>query len=138
MSLKNCVIIKIRVPIEEHETLPRDNAHNLEFWRENSPHLQKVLGVIYESDGIGCVGKYENVYKTEMGEERFTAGEGASPKKGTVGVESGGKVIIVTTYAIDMDREQIQKFVEKVVDAHPWEHPVIECYLSDNAMVWMP
>jgi hypothetical protein len=52
----------------------------------------------------------------------------------TCGVHS----VILTTYAVDVDRSELDTFIEDVVRVHPWEHPVIECIGPEGPLVWFP
>ncbi len=137
MSLQSCYIVRIYLPISSDDSgnKPLNSSQEL---RKGQKALSEMLDLIAQSDEIGRLGSYDNVYELSMGEEWYTPLHSAKPTKGREGVESGGKVIVITTYAVHVNFHEIENFIDKVANKHPWEHPVIECLGPSGPMIWMP
>jgi hypothetical protein len=137
MSLQSCYIIKIYVPAHIEE-LGDTVAEQREPLRTRSRFLREILQVIEASSMVGRLGNYAGLYELSQGEEWYTPQSGAHPHLGRPGRESGVSSIIITTYAVGIERKQLEAFVERIARVHPWEHPVIECFGPEGPLVWMP
>jgi hypothetical protein len=137
MPLKECSVIRIYVPLEMEE-MSDGLAQSQGTLLSRSPYLSKILDILATSEEVGRLGNYCSVYELVDGEEWYTPTQSAHPSLGRPEVESGVRIAVVTTYAVGVSRPQIEEFLEKVVNAHPWEHPVIEYFSSEGSLVWFP
>lgn len=136
MSLQTCYVIKIYIPVQLEEL---ENKHKpLVTPLRQLPYVAKIIDVITSSNSIGRLGSYFNVLEISEGEEWYTPYHNAHPSLGQQGRESGVHSVTLTTYAVHVSRNELDIFIEKVVNAHPWEHPVIECIGPDGPLVWLP
>src|SRR5579884_3209720 len=103
MPLRSGYLITIYVPLADSDSVEQA------LDEQNNEILRKVIESIHEADGIGRMGKYDNVFTTTLGKMFFTPLSGAKP------AESSPKwVITVTTYAFDLDISQLESFFEKL------------------------
>lgn len=153
MPLKPQYIIRIHIPLDVEgqdladvadgtdgtdETVVRDWPAILGSPGTRAPGLQAIIDLISKTEGVGRLGVYDNCFELSPGEEWFIPGEGSHPTKGSLGKATAVKTIVLTTYAVGLSLAKIEAFLDRVVEAHPWEHPVIECLRPSNASVWLP
>lgn len=92
--------------------------------------IRAVLDVIHESERFGRLGNYGDVAEIHLGRERFSQrGEGMIARWTTT---------TITTYAQHASFEELEAFVKRVAEVHPWEHPVIECSGPQGTFTWSP
>ncbi len=105
---------------------------------ELCPYIQQASQILSNSEPIGRVGNYRNVYYLELGLEIYTPDNGSNPGKGFIGVEELMQVLIFTTYYEQSSpgvEHAINRFVDNIIDIHPWEHPIIN--VSDGSSTWL-
>jgi hypothetical protein len=89
--------------------------------------IAALLQTLSESPDLGDFGSYRHVFESGVGFEGFTCTEGANPTLGTVGQETISPTFVFTTYFdAALDDAAVQRFLQHIVDIHPWEVPVIE------------
>jgi hypothetical protein len=124
MVMASCTIIRTSLPTEGHDN---DNL------------LQDVIRLLSASDPVGRVGDYVAVHNTVVGNEGFVPLQGANPTKGTSGVAEICPSLIFTTYAErGVSEAQVEEFVDKLANIHPWEMPVIEVIRDGRSSMWEP
>ena len=136
MSLQKCYVIRIYIPVQLDEL--GDKKRQLRRPLRHLPYVAKIIDVISSSPHIGVLGNYSNVLEITEGEEWYRPQQDAQPHLGHHNQESGVHSVILTTYAVDIDRNELDTFIEDVVRVHPWEHPVIECIGPEGPLVWLP
>ena len=98
--------------------------------------VQTLLQIFREHDFAGNVGTYNAVTEISRGTETFVPSEASSPTQGEINVPSNVVSARLVTYIpINTAREELDAFIEEIVLAHPWEHPVLEV---DRVRLWMP
>jgi hypothetical protein len=136
MSLQKCYVIRIYIPVRLDEL--GNKKEQLRKPLRHLPYVAKIIDVISSSQHVGILGHYSNVFEITEGEEWYTPQQDAQPRLGDHHQESGVHSVILTTYAVDIDRDELDTFIEEVVRVHPWEHPVIECIGPEGPLVWLP
>jgi hypothetical protein len=62
-----------------------------------------------------------------LGFEGFTCTDGANPTLGQVGQRTISPTLVFTTYFdAALDDVAVERILQRIVDIHPWEVPVIE------------
>ncbi|WP_330348257.1 hypothetical protein [Streptomyces sp. NBC_00582] len=86
-----------------------------------------LLRVLETSPELGDFGVYGDVFEVALGAEGFTVRPGARPALGSVGGRFLSSTLAVTTH-IDAtaDDDEVARILARLIDAHPWEIPVIE------------
>ena len=94
---------------------------------EADANAAAVLAVIRAANPLGDFALYQGVFEISLGLEGFTATDRAMPTTGAAGTNTLSPTLVVTTY-IDAtaDPTQIDKALQQLMLAHPWETPVIE------------
>jgi hypothetical protein len=118
MSLAPAWVVRVHVPIGARSR------------RRPFAEVRAVLDAIHRHPSAGTLGKYRGVEHLSVGLERFV----------TPGTEDRVRVLVVTitTYVHKASLEDIESLARAVVEAHPWERPVIHCTGPDGAFVWLP
>jgi len=100
--------------------------------------LAKISQLLKNSDPIGRIGNYRAVYELGMGIECYTPDNGSNPGQGTIGMEEYMRVITFVTYCNPKitNMNQVENFINKVAEAHPWEHPVIQFHHNGNIKLY--
>ncbi|WP_458108074.1 hypothetical protein M1D51_00260 [Arthrobacter sp. R3-55] len=89
--------------------------------------ITSLLNELQSAPELGGFGNYHHVFESSAGFEGFTVAEGAKPTLGTVGQRTISPTFVFTTYFDDsLDQHTVQELVQRIVDIHPWEVPVIE------------
>ncbi|UUL76081.1 hypothetical protein NG819_19315 [Pseudarthrobacter sp. Fe7] len=89
--------------------------------------LAALLQSVEEFHDLGDFGNYKHVFESALGLEGFTCGEGAVPTLGCVGERTVSPTFVFTTYFdAALDDSAVEQFMQKLMDIHPWEVPVIE------------
>lgn len=102
------------------------------------PFLKDAIELLLNSSPVGKVGNYKGVYELGIAIECYTPEEGSNPGEGIIGVEELMKVITFTTYCDKriVNDKQIEIFINKLADIHPWEHPVIQLHGNGIIKMW--
>lgn len=136
MAMYKCYVIRIYIPVQLDEL--GDKKVQLSKPLRHLPHVAQIIEVIASSQRVGRLGNYSNVYEITEGEEWYTPHEEANPGLGHPNQESGVHSVVLTTYAVNIERSELDAFVAEIVKVHPWEHPVVECIGPEGAFVWLP
>lgn len=127
MSVQLNTVRKLRVhwPIST-ETFTRIAAGEVAALQQD-PGVASLMQAVRQFHDLGDFGNYKHVFESGVGLEGFTCGEGAVPTLGKVGEQTVSPTFVFTTYFdAALDNEVVGKFVQELVDIHPWELPVIE------------
>ncbi|MEV0196038.1 hypothetical protein [Nonomuraea sp. NPDC050691] len=127
MAVRRLPVRSVRVywPVSGR-TLARVGSGDVDVLREDES-FAALLHVLRTSACAGDFGVYRDVFEVGVGVEGFTTGHGARPTFGSVGDSSLSPTLTVTTHidARTPDAE-ISRLLSRVLDAHPWEVPVVE------------
>ncbi|MDX3797773.1 hypothetical protein [Streptomyces sp. AK04-3B] len=86
-----------------------------------------LLRIVETSPELGDFGVYGDVFEVSFGAEGFSVRPGARPALGSIGGRLLSTTLAVTTYVdADADDDTLAGILARLVDAHPWEIPVIE------------
>lgn len=95
--------------------------------------LQEMLSIIRGDSALGDFGIYKSVVELAPGWELFTPGTAARPALGEAGRSTLSPTVILTIYiAEDTPGDWLDRALSAIIEAHPWEVPVIEL---TNAML---
>ena len=94
---------------------------------ENDPVAAKMLATIRADNPLGDFDIYRGVFELMVGIEGFTATLRATPAAGQRGTPTLSPTAVITTY-VDAAANPLaaQAAVDELVEAHPWETPVVE------------
>jgi len=92
--------------------------------------LRAILATMRRFPQTGALGEYRHVEHFSLGFERFVA-PGAT-------ATARVPVVTITTYMRGASLAEVEAFARTLADAHPWEHPVINCTGPDGSFVWFP
>lgn len=94
---------------------------------ERDPTLSRMLNVIRSGSPLGDFGIYKSVVEIAPGWELFTSAEDAEPTLGEVGSTTTSPTAVLIIYIpLEAPREAVDHAIGALVEAHPWEIPVIE------------
>jgi hypothetical protein len=127
LKIEMKAVRKLRVhwPIAP-ETFSRLAKGDAEAFK-NEAGIAALLQALSESPDLGDFGNYRHVFESGLGFEGFTCTEGANPTLGEVGQETISPTFVFTTYFdAALDDAAVERFLQHIVDIHPWEVPVIE------------
>jgi len=94
---------------------------------ESDPGIASLLQALTATPELGGFGNYHHVFESSAGFEGFTVAEGANPTLGSVGQRTISPTFVFTTYFDDSLSDQaVHELVQRIVEIHPWEVPVIE------------
>ena len=94
---------------------------------EADPTAAKMLAVIRARNPLGDFDVYQGVFEVSFGVEGFTPTDRAMPTAGKRGVATLSPTAIITTYFdADANDAAVTAVLDQLVEAHPWETPVIE------------
>ncbi|MEO3941016.1 hypothetical protein V3C41_08055 [Paenarthrobacter nicotinovorans] len=111
------------IPVETMKQLASGDLAAL----ESDAGITSLLNELQTAPELGGFGNYHHVFESSAGFEGFTVAEGAKPTLGTVGQRTISPTFVFTTYFDDsLDHRTVQELVQRIVDIHPWEVPVIE------------
>ncbi|MEH0447813.1 MULTISPECIES: hypothetical protein [unclassified Streptomyces] len=86
-----------------------------------------LLRIMETSPELGDFGVYGDVFEVSLGAEGFTVQPGARPALGSIGGRFLSATLAVTTHVdAAADDDTLTRILTRLVDAHPWEVPVIE------------
>ena len=111
------------IPIETMTGLARGDLSALEA----DAGISRLLETLKASPELGGFGNYHHVFESSAGFEGFTVAEGANPTLGHVGQRTISPTFVFTSYFdAAMEDTSVQAMVQRIVEIHPWEVPVIE------------
>ncbi len=98
--------------------------------------MDKILALIQASAPIGRLGQYDGVVEISPGFEGFVPRMGSKPRHGASGKFSTVPSLSVLTFApLDTPPPALERFLQQVIELHPWEHPIIQV---EKRQVWVP
>jgi hypothetical protein len=98
------------------------------------PGLASLFDTLESCPELGDFGNYRHVFESSLGFEGFTASAAANPTFGRAGERTLSPTFVLTTYLdADLSEEAVGRLLERMIEVHPWEVPVIE--LSDPVRV---
>ncbi|WP_223942704.1 hypothetical protein [Arthrobacter sp. StoSoilB22] len=125
IQLKPVRKLRIHWPIPA-ETMTRLAGGDLSAL-ERDAGISSLLQALTESPELGGFGNYHHVFESSAGYEGFTVAEGANPTLGSVGQRTISPTFVFTSYFDDsLEDDAVHQLVQRIVDIHPWEVPVIE------------
>lgn len=123
--LRDATLVRIHVPVAP-ATLAAMLAGDGEA-AERDETLAAILAVIRDGNPLGDFGLYGGVVEIAPGWESFRSGADARPTLGAAGESSLSPTVILTTYApCAPDDPALLAAIDRLLDVHPWEVPVIE------------
>ena len=127
MNIELKAVRKLRI----HWPIPLDTMTQLASGDlgalESDPGIASLLQALTATPELGGFGNYHHVFESSAGFEGFTVAEGANPTLGSVGQRTISPTFVFTTYFDDSLPDQaVHELVQRIVDIHPWEVPVIE------------
>ncbi|BCW50307.1 hypothetical protein [Arthrobacter sp. StoSoilB13] len=127
MNIELKAVRKLRI----HWPIPLDTMTQLASGDlgalESDAGIASLLQVLTATPELGGFGNYHHVFESSAGFEGFTVAEGANPTLGSVGQRTISPTFVFTTYFDDSLPDQaVHELVQRIVDIHPWEVPVIE------------
>ncbi|MGP0222429.1 MULTISPECIES: hypothetical protein [unclassified Paenarthrobacter] len=94
---------------------------------ESDTGIARLLDTLKATPELGGFGNYHHVFESTAGFEGFTVAEGANPTLGKVGQRTISPTFVFTSYFdAALDEPSVQLLVQRIVEIHPWEVPVIE------------
>lgn len=125
IEMKSVRKLRVHWPIAS-ESFSRLAQGDLEAFKGEAG-IVAMLQTLSASPDLGDFGNYQHVFESGLGFEGFTCTEGANPTLGQVGQRTISPTFVFTTYFdAALDDAAVQRFVQHIVDIHPWEVPVIE------------
>lgn len=123
--MKSVRKLRVHWPIAS-ESFSRLAKGDLEAFTDEA-EIAALLETLSASPDLGDFGNYQHVFESGLGFEGFTCTEGANPTLGQVGQRTISPTFVFTTYFnAALDDAAVERFVQHIVDIHPWEVPVIE------------
>lgn len=123
--MKSVRKLRVHWPVAS-ETFSRLAKGDVEAFRDEAG-VVALLQAVSESPDLGDFGNYRHVFESGLGFEGFTCTEGANPTLGQVGQQTISPTFVFTTYFdAALDDAAVERFLQSIVDIHPWEVPVIE------------
>ena len=127
MNIELKAVRKLRI----HWPIPLDTMTQLASGDlgalEADAGIASLLHALTATPELGGFGNYHHVFESSAGFEGFTVAEGANPTLGNVGQRTISPTFVFTTYFDDSLPDQaVHELVQRIVDIHPWEVPVIE------------
>ena len=125
IEMKSVRKLRVHWPIAS-ETFSRLAKGDAEAFKDEAG-IAALLQALSESPDLGDFGNYRHVFESGLGFEGFTCTEGANPTLGQVGQRTISPTLVFTTYFdAALDDAAVERFLQRIVDIHPWEVPVIE------------
>lgn len=89
--------------------------------------LARIIAIVREDGPLGDFGIYRSVIELAAGWELFTPGADASPTLGSAEAHTASPTAILTLYIPQGSADEaVSCAISAIMDAHPWEVPVIE------------
>ena len=90
-------------------------------------YVRRVEELLDSEPALGDFGEYRSVFEASLGIEAFSVGSGARPARGTSGERTFSPTAAFVLYVdAALPEADLDRILSKLVDAHPWEVPVIE------------
>ena len=125
MTTRDATLVRIHVPVAT-ETLAAMLAGDGAA-AERDPTLAAILGVIREDNPLGDFGLYKGVFELSSGWESFQPGADAQPTLGEAGQMMLSPTAVVAVHAPCLPEDTgFAAALDRIVEIHPWEVPVIE------------
>lgn len=125
IAMKSVRKLRVHWPIAS-ETFSRLATGDAEAFKDEAG-IAALLQASSESTDLGDFGNYRHVFESGLGFEGFTCTEGANPTLGQVGQRTISPTFVFTTYFdAALPDAAVERFLQHIVDIHPWEVPVIE------------
>lgn len=125
IAMKSVRKLRVHWPIAS-ETFSRLARGDAGAFRDEAG-IAALLQASSESPDLGDFGNYRHVFESGLGFEGFTCSEGANPTLGQVGQRTISHTFVFTTYFdAALPDAAVERFLQHIVDIHPWEVPVIE------------
>ena len=125
MKTRDATLVRIHVPVAA-ETLAAMLAGDGAV-AERDPVLAAVLAVIRDDNPLGDFGLYKGVFELSPGWESFQPGADAKPTLGAAGQMTLSPTAVVAVHApCSPDDPAFAAALDRIVEIHPWEVPVIE------------
>jgi len=125
IEMKSVRKLRVHWPIAS-ETFSRLARGDGEAFKEEAG-IAALLQALSESPVLGDFGNYRHVFESGLGFEGFTCTDGANPTLGQVGQRTISPTLVFTTYFdAALDDVAVERILQRIVDIHPWEVPVIE------------
>lgn len=125
IAMKSVRKLRVHWPIAS-ETFSRLATGDAEAFKDEAG-IAALLQASSESTDLGDFGNYRHVFESGLGYEGFTCTEGANPTLGQVGQRTISPTFVFTTYFdAALPDAAVERFLQHIVDIHPWEVPVIE------------
>jgi hypothetical protein len=94
---------------------------------EADPVMSRMLAILRAPGALGDFGIYHGVAEIGLGWETFAPSPAANPTLGAAGeVEHSPTVTLTTWIPAGAPAEAVDAALAALMDAHPWEVPVIE------------
>lgn len=104
---------------------------------ETDASFARLLAILRDDACLGNFGQYRGVAEVTPCWELFEPQPGAVPAQGEVGHRQASTNLLVTLHVdAAVSQDQFDAVVTRLVDAHPWEVPVIE--VSDAVLALRP
>lgn len=101
---------------------------------EQNGSLSAIIGVVRSDTPLGDFDNYKSVIELAPGWEMFTPDATARPTLGQAGSHAASPTAILTIYIPgNVADEAVSRAIDRIMDAHPWEVPVIE--ISETSLV---
>lgn len=125
IEMKSVRKLRVHWPVAS-ETFSRLAKGDADAFKDEAG-IVALLQALSDSPDLGDFGNYRHVFESGLGFEGFTCAEGAKPTLGRVGQRTISPTLVLTTYfdAV-LDDVAVDRFLQRIVDIHPWEVPVIE------------
>ena len=94
---------------------------------EADPVMTRMLAILRAPGALGDFGVYHGVAEIGLGWETFAPSPAANPTLGSAGeVEHSPTVTLTTWIPASAPTEAVDAALAALMEAHPWEVPVIE------------
>ena len=127
--LQEFLRLAIYVPIDEASEGPGLTV-------ASAAAVQETMRVLREFDFAGSVGTYRAVAQISGGADTFTPTADSAPAHGVADIAAIVPSARVVTYIpARTPGGDVDRMIDALVSAHPWEHPLVEV---DRVSLWMP
>lgn len=126
MTASNAALrVSVHVPVAA-ETLAALLAGDRSALEED-PVMARMLAILRAPGALGDFGIYRGVAEIGLGWETFAPTPAANPTLGTAGEVHHSPTVTLTTWIpAAAPQDSIDAALAALMDAHPWEVPVIE------------